>query len=728
MKITTKKLVTVVLLALAVLCFAFGTMSKTTTETGFKGTYLSNTFVAFADEDDSVLGETKYNVSTDKKWMLIVTELKSTDLVYEVGYDFGSTYTVQEGVDVAKTDEYYTSISTADDTVWTAANIFGGEATEDTAMIVWEVSYDNTNTYSYKAYAKLGMISEGKLYPTNPETIIESETAKTTPAEVYTVTYYDEDKATVLYTETVNYQANATYNVVPTKDATGEVLFVEFAGWVTADGQPADLSNVTENLMVYASYTEYGYNGVYANWANSMSVAKNWSAALSVSNEQSYSAEQSSLKVAQSTADWGNGLMLNIDKLYAAFDIEGVESIELTFKYYVTANNGNKYFAVGCQDGAKSQAIGSLNTWNTATFIFTKADITKPKTFIIGLSGNGTMSWQASGTTSTYYLGNIEYKINIFKATGIYADWSTDISLASSMFESAPAVSTEQVYGTETSSLKASSSGWANGIGLNVNKIVSDWLARENVTSVTLTFRYYVAANNGNKYFVAGNQGKAKSQAIGALNTWNTATFTFVASDITSPGGFVVGFSGNATMDWQGTNTTSTFYLGNVEYKINLLELNGVYADWSKDSSLVKSIFATPSVSTEQVYNNEAKSIKAVVSSAGWGSAFVLNVDTIVAWLNTGKVASVTLTFNYYVVENTGHNYFTAGCQGASVGNKIGELNTWNTVALTIDMSNITKQNTFMVGLSQNVKNDWNSSACTSTYYVGNIYYTLNLA
>lgn len=63
----------------------------------------------------------------------------------------------------------------------------------------------------------------------------------------YTVDYYDTDKTTLLNTEAVADGTSATY-IAPTKE------YMEFTGWVDASGNLVDLSSVTENTTVYATY------------------------------------------------------------------------------------------------------------------------------------------------------------------------------------------------------------------------------------------------------------------------------------------------------------------------------------------------------------------------------------------------------------------------------------------------------------------------------------------
>ena len=80
----------------------------------------------------------------------------------------------------------------------------------------------------------------------------------------YTVTFYDEDGATVLAAVTVNEGETAVYNgPIPDKDDVVDseqtVLYYVFEGWVSVPGATtaADLTNIRDNKSVYASYGAY---------------------------------------------------------------------------------------------------------------------------------------------------------------------------------------------------------------------------------------------------------------------------------------------------------------------------------------------------------------------------------------------------------------------------------------------------------------------------------------
>ncbi|MBQ8696928.1 MAG: InlB B-repeat-containing protein [Clostridia bacterium] len=69
----------------------------------------------------------------------------------------------------------------------------------------------------------------------------------------YTVTFKTEDGSEVLDTQTVEYGSPATAPTVPEKEGTIEYTY-SFKAWVDADGNEADITNITADLTVYASY------------------------------------------------------------------------------------------------------------------------------------------------------------------------------------------------------------------------------------------------------------------------------------------------------------------------------------------------------------------------------------------------------------------------------------------------------------------------------------------
>lgn len=80
-------------------------------------------------------------------------------------------------------------------------------------------------------------------------------------SNVMTVTFYDVDGVTVLDRQQVEYGSKVEYSFdTPTREPSEQYIYREFLGWIEATGEEADLSCVTKNRSVYASYrTELRY-------------------------------------------------------------------------------------------------------------------------------------------------------------------------------------------------------------------------------------------------------------------------------------------------------------------------------------------------------------------------------------------------------------------------------------------------------------------------------------
>lgn len=114
--------------------------------------------------------------------------------------------------------------------------------------------------------AFLGKIAAGKnfaaqyvkVYRTalNGAELDASMPENTTIVEMYTVTFYDEDKTTVLKTESFTGSKDIVPPTEPAKATDADYLY-SFNKWVLEDGSDATLSNVSESLNVYASYSKY---------------------------------------------------------------------------------------------------------------------------------------------------------------------------------------------------------------------------------------------------------------------------------------------------------------------------------------------------------------------------------------------------------------------------------------------------------------------------------------
>ena len=72
----------------------------------------------------------------------------------------------------------------------------------------------------------------------------------------YTVTFYDEDRETILDTQTIDYGEDVEYAGDELVKAADETYTYAFEKWVDVDGNDVSLENITENIVVYAQYEE----------------------------------------------------------------------------------------------------------------------------------------------------------------------------------------------------------------------------------------------------------------------------------------------------------------------------------------------------------------------------------------------------------------------------------------------------------------------------------------
>lgn len=85
------------------------------------------------------------------------------------------------------------------------------------------------------------------------------------------ISFYDDTGKILLYLEYVNHNASSIYTDIPTKQNSG-IYSYTFTGWVDSEGEPADLTGITSDTSVYASfsssYIQYELNIVNSTSAN----------------------------------------------------------------------------------------------------------------------------------------------------------------------------------------------------------------------------------------------------------------------------------------------------------------------------------------------------------------------------------------------------------------------------------------------------------------------------
>lgn len=191
-------------------------------------------------QNTSIFTETKCQISKNGNRMLMVTGITDVSKVYEVGYDITGGYALGAN-DVAETDKYYESLTLGGVTKTAAEFLPGAQG-----LLIWEVDYNSTYTYSVQPYAYEGELNgSGQLIA--PEVEVKSKGALKADFNTVTVKFADED-GVVLETKTVNIGATVAEYTAPEKaDA-------EFEGWYV-NGTEYDFDEkVTANMTITAKY------------------------------------------------------------------------------------------------------------------------------------------------------------------------------------------------------------------------------------------------------------------------------------------------------------------------------------------------------------------------------------------------------------------------------------------------------------------------------------------
>ena len=221
MKIKSKAFIVTLLSALMVLATIFGFGSLKQEKSALNGVYAGE-FTAFAEEEtQGEVGVVQGMLSTDGAYLLLATPLTITDFsAYSaVGYEItkdGEAF-VADGLE---SNAYYTGITvnTADGTItWTMEQIFDENTT---GMIVAEIEYDKTITYSVTPYAISA--TDGKIY---------GSTASVEGVHVHTFTYEMQTRKDRYAVGETYYEPFAKYNEKIVMSATcsgcGETYAVE---------------------------------------------------------------------------------------------------------------------------------------------------------------------------------------------------------------------------------------------------------------------------------------------------------------------------------------------------------------------------------------------------------------------------------------------------------------------------------------------------------------------
>ena len=185
-------------------------------------------------EGSAIFTETKCQVSNDGNRLLIVTGITETELIYQMGYEIDG-YTLQQG-DVAETNKYYESLTLGSETKTAAEFIDGAEG-----LLIWEIAYDKTMTYSVQPYAYVGELNDdGDLIA--PDGNEKTYGVAKENFNAFTVTFENEDGEELAPTQNVNYGQVLANVIDPEKQG------YTFDGWFNG-ADKVDLSKEVKGSM-----------------------------------------------------------------------------------------------------------------------------------------------------------------------------------------------------------------------------------------------------------------------------------------------------------------------------------------------------------------------------------------------------------------------------------------------------------------------------------------------
>ena len=251
------------------------------------------TFTGWTNATDPITGNREITANFTRETNKYVVTILSGNTEYgsismsSVTVDYGTTYTVEGNVLKFSDGQTVTATSEANTAQYTYAfDNWSSESGTITGTITITANFSretNTYTVTWKNWDGSTLETDTLVpYGTTPEyngenpTRAQDEnykytfsgwdqeispvtgdvtyTAEYATTNIYTVTFYDENRTTVLYTEKVLDGEDSKYLTTPTKEADKTYTYT-FAGWETEAGDPAVLTGISGNLNVYASYS-----------------------------------------------------------------------------------------------------------------------------------------------------------------------------------------------------------------------------------------------------------------------------------------------------------------------------------------------------------------------------------------------------------------------------------------------------------------------------------------
>lgn len=537
----------------------------------------------------------------------------------------------------------------------------------------------------------------------------------------YDVKYYDYN-GTLLYTESVKYEASATYSEAPTRENDNDGMY-SFNTWVTEMGgsTAADLLSIKGETAVYASYNVKGFSGVYATVEElaKCSVWGSGNTTLSASNDVTYNNE-STLKMVSGGSKMGFGLFLPDQLLRTLLEQANVEGVKLTFDYMVESSANIRYAAIGWEGEESKNTCrtgGSEGNWQRFETVLTG----KPSNFSISFSDNSMLAW-SEDVSGTVYIANVRYEAVDDLSEGTLIDTAKADALeyisTDATFGTWTMDSTVQFNGKDTMKYEALTNANAQNHNrlYSIEAVVANLLAQENVVGVRVSTNYMVTENTGMNYIgmaldVGADEKYISSQQIGATNVWQTMSSVFTVEMNQA----ILYVSPNQGSTWAPSGSGSaTVYFSDFTYEL-------IYANekttLSGGSSVYKWTGEMGTSATEQY--NGMDSIT-VTDGGAWSMGVFLDNNQLRQLLALPNVTSVDVSFKYKAGTLSNNVHYVGFHSGDTFA--IDRTEGWHEV--TSKLTAIPEN--FIIGAGVASGLSWENTTINGTMYIADITFTVN--
>ena len=185
--------------------------------------------------------------------------------------------------------------------------------------------------------------------------------------EIFTVTYYDTNNFDVFHVEEVLYQGNAVYAQVPQKQADERYTYT-FDHWSLENGEPADLTSITNNISVYPvfSTSEVSYTVIFKDEDGTILLQKSDYHYGDIVVEPTTPTKANTVEHTYEFANWDSEITLVYgDKIYKAVYTEDVRKYTILF---------NKGVSVVNEDGISLHSGNRIDYGSQVTISYTLQD------------------------------------------------------------------------------------------------------------------------------------------------------------------------------------------------------------------------------------------------------------------------------------------------------------------------------------------------------------------